>query len=186
MSEIGTGKWAQAFGFLGVIVSLLFVAYELKQSRDIALAEIYQQKTAMTMAVNTGLINSPALLDAYVTSWTSPETLEIKDLILIHGDLGRQFSYFENNHYQYQLGMIDEEQMDTIRAMITGIFQDNLARDFWIRTSATGAWRKTFKAEVDTILAGLDPAEPWSASAQADSLARARCVASYQCPPGQK
>jgi len=184
MSERMTGRWAQAVGFLGVTASLLFVAYELKQSRDIAVAEIYQQKTAMVMDLNTALIDSPALLDAYLKLATTPDTLEMRDIWLINGGLSALFSYFENNHFQYQLGMISEEQMDTIRAGIAGVFEDNFTRQYWISTSKTGSWRKSFTAEVDGILAGLGPVEAWSPSDQLDYLTRNRCIASGKCLAG--
>lgn len=186
MSSYKSGRWAQAAGFLGVTASLLFVAYELKQSRDIAVAEIYQQKTAMLMSMNSSYVDPSELLDAYVKLAKSPDALEIRDLWLLEGDLSVQFGYYENNHFQYQIGMISEEQMDTIRSMIASSFVENYVRDFWIVSSRRGSWRKSFVTEVDKILADHGPAELWGLSEQEDYVMQMRCIASGKCPAGSE
>lgn len=173
---------AQMGAAFAVVVSLGFVAYELKQARDIALAEVYQQKTALNIENVTANIDSPALLDAYLKLWESPDTLEIRDFMLLIGDLSAQFSYWENNHFLYQLGMITEEQMNTIRAMISSTLSDNYSRHYWMATSKNGAWRKSFAAEVNRIVAEDGPVEAWTNADYLASLKKARCVASGKCP----
>ena len=41
--------WMQIFALVGVIVSLIFVGLEIRQSREIAIADIYQQRTALLL-----------------------------------------------------------------------------------------------------------------------------------------
>jgi hypothetical protein len=41
------GAVPELLGMTGVIASLIFVGLEIKQSRDIAVADIYQQRSAM-------------------------------------------------------------------------------------------------------------------------------------------
>lgn len=180
MNESKTGRWAQALGFLGVIVSLLFVAYELKQARDIALAEVYQQKTALVMDINTALIDSPALLDAYIKLWESPEILERQDFTLINGDLAAQLAYWENNHFLYQLEMITEEQMNTLRSVITSALSANYARHYWMATSKSGDWRESFATEVNRLLAEAGPVEARRDSANL-ALRRTQCSLKRYC-----
>ena len=173
---------AQMSAAIAVVVSLGFVAYELKQARDIALAEVYQQKTALIMDSNMALVDSSALLDAYIKLWDSPDTLGRRDFTLINGDLSAQLSYWENNHFLYQLGMITEEQMNTIRAVIVSWLSDNYARHYWMMTSKSGDWRKSFTADVNRLLAEAGPAETWSDSSSLAVLKKRRCVASGKCP----
>ena len=172
---------AQMGAAFAVVVSLGFVAYELKQARDIALAEVYQQKTALNIERVRSHIDPTALLDAYIKLWESPSKLESRDFSLINGDLAAIFSYYENNHFLYQLGMVTEEQMNTIRAVISHSISDNYARHYWMVTSKNGDWRKSFADEVNRIITEAGPAEPFSDSASVAKLKKRKCVASGKC-----
>ena len=173
---------AQISAAFAVVVSLGFVAYELKQARDIALAEIYQDKTALVMNLNMALIEQPLLLASVDKLWASPNELDMKDLRILSSFFGTQFAYYENNHFLYQQGMITEEQMNTIRANITGFLNaSEFFRHWWIGSSERGAWRASFAAEVNEILNGLGPIEPSDPQENADWVAKKRCLASGEC-----
>ena len=117
------------------MASLLVVAYEIKQSRDIAEAEIYQDKTALVMNLNMATINSPPLLASMNRLYNAPKELDVMDVGRITSYWAARFTYYENNHFQYQMGMITEEQMDTIRSEITSTLSPSLARWWWQATS---------------------------------------------------
>ncbi len=173
---------AQMSAAFAVVVSLGFVAYELKQARDIALAEIYQDKTALRMNLNMALIGHPPLLDSVTKMWASPHKLDINDVRILGSYLGAEFAYFENNHFLYQQGMITEEQMNTIRANIAGILNaSEFFRHWWITSSESGAWRTSFEAEVNEILNGLGSVEPRDPQEIADWVTKKRCLASGDC-----
>lgn len=176
-------QWmGQMLAALGVIVSLVLVAYEMKQSRDIALADIYQQKTALIMDINMAPVESPELHDAYQKLLTSPEALESSDLGLLYAEFSAFLAYSENNHFLYQHGMITEEQMNTIWAMIADWLNDSeLYRHYWITGSKSGSWRASFAVEVDDILAGLDPVQVRNKSYTEKWVAKERCLASGKC-----
>jgi hypothetical protein len=170
---------AQMSAAFAVVASLGFVAYELKQARDIALAEIYQHKTELMMGLNMALADYPELLDAQLKLNESPEKLEEREMYLLFSRFSASMSYFENNHFLYLYGMVTEEQMDTIRAEIGRWFDNQLYRQWWIDSSIRGSWRASFAAEVDRILAGLDATTNRSESR--DRLSRERCLASGKC-----
>ncbi len=175
---------AQMGAACAVIVSLGFVAYELKQARDIALAQIYQDKSELIMSLNLAPLEYPELRDSSFKLWTSPEKLEERDLHILHSHFLAFLSYYENNHFLYQRGMITEEQMDTIRKEIAGWFNDNeLYRHYWIESSERGSWRVSYAAEVNRILKGLGPANAIDAQGVADRVIMERCYASGECQP---
>ena len=49
--------WLQVVGVFGVILSLIFVGLEIQQSREIAIADIHQQKAAMAIQVQQGFVS---------------------------------------------------------------------------------------------------------------------------------
>jgi hypothetical protein len=45
--------WVQIIGIFAVVLSLLFVGYEIKQSRDIAVAQMYQQRAELDISMRS-------------------------------------------------------------------------------------------------------------------------------------
>lgn len=173
---------AQMSAAFAVVVSLGFVAYELKLARDIALAQIYQDKTELIMNINTASVDPSALLSATIKLDTSPDTLDFEDVYLLYGELGAKFSYYENNHFLYQHGMVTEEQLATIWSEIESLFRrSELNRDYWIMSSEDGAWRESFTQEVDRILDELGPVQPWTNSENKQWIEKQRCLAAAKC-----
>ena len=56
---------AQALGVPGICASLLFVGYEIKQSKDIAIADIYQQRATMWKDIEMGFYSPEQFESAY-------------------------------------------------------------------------------------------------------------------------
>ena len=173
---------AQMGAAFAVVVSLGFVAYELKQARDIALAEIYQQKSALIVDLNMSAAEYPELLEANLKLETSPDSLELSDFYLLRGEFAAFLSYYENNHFLYQYGMITQEQWNTIRVEISLWLNANeFYRAYWMRSSKRGSWRASFAKEVDDILADLGPVRISDGSYPAKDLEKRRCLASGKC-----
>ena len=147
-------RWAQAFGFLGVIASLLFVGLEIKQSRDIAHAEIYQHRASMLLDKNLGLV-SPEQIEVTLSKIYDGEAeLTQFDAVVLDSVMERDFIYFENVHFQYQLGMISEEEWSSTRKLVQFGFLRPCAAPWWERTK--GLWRNSFVAEVDSLIPQVD------------------------------
>jgi hypothetical protein len=63
--KMPTYQWiGQMLAALGVVLSLALVAYELKLSRDMARADVYQQSAAMTMEYQANMLSNESLQPA--------------------------------------------------------------------------------------------------------------------------
>lgn len=176
------GRWAQAIGFFGVITSLLFVAYELKQAREIALAELYQHKTEMLLGINTRYIDHSSLLDARIRAIEAPDELTLRDIILLNSEAAEYFAYAESNHFLYQYDLTTEEQMRTIWANLAGMFRTSeFWRQYWFDTEAFGAWRESFATDVSRILEQQGPIEPRDQAKRHEAIDRQRCLLANKC-----
>jgi hypothetical protein len=107
-------QWvAQMFAALGVVISLSLVAYEMKQSRDVALAELNTaQLEAFASRFEAGLGN-----DAYLSMWSKQYVTESWDTGGMSGlevaaaeiDAVLFWNYAEMTVEHYREGLVSEE-----------------------------------------------------------------------------
>ena len=75
-------RWLQILGLAGLIASLLFVGLELQQSREIAIADIYQQRAALVIQVQTSMFSPEQHREAYdAQAVDEPLTASEKNLL---------------------------------------------------------------------------------------------------------
>jgi len=150
MDNQTTTDWLQILGFAGLIASLVFVGLELRQSREIAIADVYQQRAAMLIDVHSITLSSELLYDVYNKA-SSGEPLNSGDQILMATGLTPIFTYWENNHFQYEMGLLSEEQWVSSRNAMEAVLQRPDVKLWW--QSERSEMRKTFADIVDELLA---------------------------------
>ena len=117
MSESRNLGWQQALGFIGVIVSLLFVAYELKQARDIATAEMYLA-TAQLEFEATSLMLTPQMVRPAIDKLASGDALLPGERVILHEFADAWMTISDAIHFQYQMGLVTNEVWEAERAQI--------------------------------------------------------------------
>ncbi len=122
MSESRTLGWQQALGFIGVIVSLLFVAYELKQARDIATAEMYLA-TAQLDFEATSLMLTPQMVRPIIDKVASGEALLPSERAILHDFADTWMTISDSTHFQYQMGLVTKEVWEAERAQIRDLLK---------------------------------------------------------------
>ena len=150
MDKETTTDWLQILGFAGLIASLVFVGLELRQSREIAIADVYQQRAAMLIDVHSITLTSELLYDVYNKA-NSGEPLNSGDQILMATGLTPIFTYWENNHFQYEMGLLSEEQWLSSRNAMSAVLQRPDVQLWW--QTERSEMRKTFADIVDELLA---------------------------------
>ncbi len=141
--------WLQVAGLIGVIASLLFVGYELEQSRDIAMAELYQARAEnSTQIFQTGMSDKSAheAQDKYfrgerVTHWEE---------VQVHYFLQMFITSWEMNHFLYQKGLLDQEQWDASLQSIKELFGEEMMQEYW--EGARDEVRASFAGVVDDVI----------------------------------
>jgi hypothetical protein len=141
--------WLQVSGLFGVIASLLFVGLEMQQSRRIAIADIYQQRTAMLIEVHSIFLSSEVYNDAGSRLY-SGEELTDWDQRLLRVSWNPIVGYWENNHFQYQLGLMPEEQWFASRNAMRGGANNPYFLEWW--EDQRSSWRESFAQAVDEVI----------------------------------
>jgi len=102
--------WLQIVGLFGVIGSLIFVGLQLRQTQEIALAATYHNRTATTVELSMGAINSPEFLSGVSKIYRNQfDELTMPEAVALEWYVGTNLSTFENNHLQYESGFLTEE-----------------------------------------------------------------------------
>ena len=147
---------AQMSAALAVVVSLGFVAYELKQARDIALADIYQQRSMMAIELQMSLYTAEQVQTAFAEIRSGNPQLTWAQRDVLESQVDTTFTYFENVHFQNQLGMVTEEEWLSTRELIKGRFRVRCVEDWWNRIDKS-TYRSSFVSVVDELLSSMEP-----------------------------
>jgi len=161
MKKIDLGQTIAILANVGVIAGIVFLAIEVRQntesidqSRRVAMAEAYQSRANATMEIMFQLAGSQhSEIEAQLVEYGWPgdsgalAMLSPSERISYTNMEIARWTHFDNLHYQYQQGYVDEE---FYRYNFEG-----LVRRFaptWKALGLGTAGRPTFRAEVERIL----------------------------------
>ena len=109
--------WMQVVGLFAVVLSLIFVGFQLKQSQDIAVAGQNQERQSVVNDYYAALIQKDEIVDYYGARHR--EHLEVnvdterprsdRMIGLSYIRTRMRLSIYDNNHFQYQLGFMTVE-----------------------------------------------------------------------------
>ena len=147
-------EYIQTLAALGAIVALIAVAYEIRQSRDIAIADMFQQRSAMWLELSLHK-SSPeqyaTIQNKFADGDFALTEAQIQVLESLHS---ANFVYFENLHFQYQMGLIPEEEWHALQKHIAIDFLTPCLNEWWGRSR--NFWRESFVKSIDSLLQRID------------------------------
>ena len=149
MESFSWKEIAEFSGTLAIVGSLVFVGLEIQQSREIAIADVYQQQAALLIDIQTNEIAADDLSAARIKSRQGEALTDADYRLLFYGILP-WLTYYENIHFQYQAGLLSEEHwlsaIDAMRNLVRG---PNF-RMYWEYVGAT--WRESFAREINELI----------------------------------
>ena len=123
----------QLLGMLGIIISLIFVGLEMRQSQRIAIAGQYQARAAMNAASLQAAIE--AGIDFSAQSGLSQSNLTSEEQVQQRNFTNLAYTRIDNDYYQYQQGLIDEETWRKKLFSIKSWYNNCDLREVWERRS---------------------------------------------------
>ena len=144
---------AQMSAALAVVISLGFVAYELKLARDIAKAEVYQQRTAIDQNYRLHMLDARAARKAERKLKRGKEALSEDEIDVLVYQADTAIMSAENVFYQYQLGLLDKEEWLVWRRNMKWMLSTPCYRSYFNRSK--DGYRKEFAGEVESIYSEL-------------------------------
>ena len=140
---------AQVVSAVAVVASLVYVGFEIRQNTEASRAAT-RQSIAETDFEYVGATLDPAMLVEAETKEEAGLELTPTERFLLRERQHLNFRIFENAHYQYRAGLLNEETWQRYRWII--------ARQLRMNEAAIAMWERfgpsfdaSFKAEVAAI-----------------------------------
>jgi hypothetical protein len=124
--------WLEILGIFGVIASLIFVGFQLKQDREIARAEMFQGRSEMVaQTMSAAAANSEAMAawtksaygdpnqEIHVDGMKSPIT--VHEMLLGSLQTNAFFALTDNSFFQYKEGFLPEEHWRGVRSEVKNV-----------------------------------------------------------------
>ena len=139
---------ADLVGTVAIVASLIFVGFEMRQTRSIALAETYQARADTEISiVSANLQPDSRRLWLKVTN---NEALSADDEWLLEGLFVMRFAYLENLHFQMEIEMLSRELWDGQMNGLSGYFALPRFVEWW--ESASVSYRPSFSRDINEVI----------------------------------
>ncbi len=149
MDKDRINRWLTLTANFGVILSLLFLAYEINQSTKATIAAASQGLTDQSITyfeaqLDPGVISQAVYKQRQGDELSNYESHQLE--VLQH----LNFRLFENAFLQYKRGFYEEREWERYRRIIARNMANNpSAVQMWERTK--GGWTDEFAAEVESL-----------------------------------
>ncbi|MEQ8694011.1 MAG: hypothetical protein RIC85_01625 [Gammaproteobacteria bacterium] len=147
------GSLAELFGALGVIASLLFLAFETRKNTKTARASLTHQAIKEIADLNDFAVSNPRLRDLISKSMTPGVPIsefsdeEWKDIL----HFGRaMFMRIEGMHILYKQGLIEEELWNLRREFMAGLMKFPIWKRYWEQDELNGVYTAEFINLINT------------------------------------
>ena len=150
---MATTNWkdiAELIGIAAIVASLIFVGLQMKPAHEIALAEIYQSRTATVVEWNNDMASNELANSAVIKILDGRvDQVLPEEYWAARWKAGGEWRLIDNSHYQYSLGFMTEEHWRGVRELIKALIQRPIYRDYL--EGMRGSMRDSFRAEIEDI-----------------------------------
>ncbi len=103
--------WLQIIGVFGVIAGIVFLAYELRQNHDMMKAQTRQALAQSAVNLLWREVENGELANIIIRGNAGEELSEVEFFRYRKANVAF-FAYWENVHYQYKAGLIDDSEYE--------------------------------------------------------------------------
>ncbi len=143
-------------GALAVVVSLIYLAAQIRQNTKVARASMRHGITDSAM-VGGRLLAENDQLAALLHSHINGADLEPHQYLRLQALAYMTPRNWENIHYQYLSGMLTNDEWRAFRENLKAMYQANLWQDYWNREQ--GIYTDAFRNEIRSILTEIETGE---------------------------
>jgi hypothetical protein len=129
MDTTKLNDWMQVVGIFAVVVSLLFVGFEMRQAHEISLSQAYQSRSSAAVEWNSAFAANAAALTAYRKSADgAANEISAEEYEALRRTMLGLFLLYDNAHYQYQQGFVSEEFWLMTRGSLKGLMMNSVTK----------------------------------------------------------
>jgi hypothetical protein len=166
MNTAKLNDWMQVVGIFALVVSLLFVGFQLKQDREIAKVEIYQSRASTVAETLTAAASNSDAMSAWaktmvgdpgeeirMNGWAGP--ISTREFLLAHMQSQSFLALADNSYFQYEKGYLPEDHWLSVRATLKNSLSGIPVFRSVLEMNLTG-FRPGFRDELLKITAEID------------------------------
>lgn len=136
--------WKELLAAAGVILSLLFVGYEVRQNTKVARAQARQALAELNQEWLVLQSQDPEFNRLWRTLWQAPADLTESEVSRGMFMMTMHLRRLENVYFQYQEGLIDASALNSYGFQTAATdFDSEFFRRYWIEAN----WREGFDPE---------------------------------------
>lgn len=164
------GNYGEFIGAIAVVVTLGYLAFQIRQNTAVARSSIRHNIAEMTVGQVHDLVVYRDVAEMFMKSALG-ESIDPVDELRLQARCYIEFRRFENFHYQYSSGLLTEQEWRGFRRNLKAALGIEHYRRSW---EAEGAWySESFRSEIGDILAELD-SDPSEGDKLRDRIGRMR------------
>jgi len=148
------GTIAEVVAAITVVVSLWYVAVQLKQNTELARAELEVQLGVVWAELHDNMIQNPGLAKAYDLAEKNWSEISDEDVRAYLWFVAKSFHMLEGMYRQYQRGLLAEDVWEPYDRYISGVMKIEAVMGWW--QSDGSLTSKEFKSHVDNLLRTQD------------------------------
>lgn len=128
MNNVNLKTLIEFVGISAIVLSLVFVGLQLRQSQEIAIAAQYQARAEAAQSMWMSLQESGTSVKVF----QKPNAdLTPADLHTIENVTRWGWTQYDNHFFQYQAGFLDEESWQGLKARVERIYSNCDRRPIW-------------------------------------------------------
>ena len=128
------GAVAEAIAAIGVIASLIYLAFQIRASSRASAIESRIQTIRLLSDVMDGVVLNEVINDVYQRGLSNHESLSKDEYLRFSNICLKTFWYLSAAHYQFRMGVLDN-----------GGWQECvITARFWVRSPGVQYWWKSF------------------------------------------
>ncbi len=146
------GAVAEAVGAVGVILTLAYLAVQIRQNTKSLRATTSQSVMGDASRFLENLYESPELNTLWLTGHRDPDALSEADRERFHFFIMSWLRRFENIHHQWQSGLLEDDQWESMHTSnLEGVLSPG-GRAWWAQNSQR--FNRGFRSYIDGELDG--------------------------------
>ena len=140
---------AEVIGVIAIVVSLIYVSIQIKQNTRVARAATRQAISESTENLGSDLIANGEIAAIFVKHMSGEELTPVENLRL-QARCYRDFQHWENIHYQFDEGLVSNDQWQGFRKNLSSLLAIQAYREYWDHESTH--YSEAFQSEIASIL----------------------------------
>ena len=127
---------AEIVGSIAVVLSLIYLAIQIRQNTRASLSATYQSMVANSLAILATMYSEGGGAELYLMVKDGNQDLSPIERVRVHFLLLAVFRHFDNLHYQYARGTVESEQWQGYSHILDGYLLIPVVAAWWDSNSA--------------------------------------------------